>query len=389
MAEETPGKEGEGEGTEVDESLMSAGDMIAQEIAKTSDAVQAEEGEGDGKETKEEGEETGTEGKTSDPEGEAKEEPEGTPTRGFQAFDGDKESEDYKALDGLNFKFKSNGEDVSFTAEELVREVQKKDGLVAQIKNRTRERDDTHQKLLTTEQELSKASGNGDLLLKILQDPKAYEELKAKFLDAGGSATPTAAEGEPAAKADGPTLEEQYMESGRGVVEEHILPFSKELAELYGADAKEIAQEIIGLAGESPQEYFTEETLDEIMNVKIPEMLVDAGFVLQEGKTAPTFDSNVLAGDNGNRAYGIQKKGAAPRGETEKETKLEARIKELEEKIEGKGSSTEDPKGDLDSVSGGPGETGSGSVESGDIDLNLDGADSVADIMKRVHAFGE
>jgi len=383
MAEET-------EVVEVDESLMSAGDMIAQEIEKTSDAVQAEEAE-DG-ETKEEGQEAGTESGEADPKGETKEEPEGT-SRSYEAYSGDKESEDYAALDGLSFKFKANGEELSLSPEEMVREVQKKAGLASQVRTRTRERDETYKELGTTKEALAKSEGNGDLLLKVLQDPAAYEELKAKYLEAGGSPTPTGEPGTPeAAKGDntGTTVEEQYMASGRTVVEDHLMPFSEELGEMYGADPKEIVQEIIGLAGESPQEFFTEEVLAEIVNVTIPQMLLDAGFTLQEGKMAPTFDASIITASDSGRGFGIQKKGSTPRGQTEQETVLEARIKELESKLDGKeGKSSGDPKGELDSVSDGPGETGGPELKSESGDLNLEGADSVADIMKRVHAYGE
>lgn len=399
MAEETP----TGEET-VDESLMSAGDMIAQEIEKTSDAVQAEEAGDEGKETKEEGKEAGAEGKTPAPEGETKEEQAGTPARAFTAFTGDKESEDYEALDGLRVKFRADSRDQDLTVTELVREVQKGAGIAKALGTRTRERDETHQKLLAGQEELAKAQGNGDLLLKILKDEDAYKELKAKYLEAGGSTdiiTPTkgAKGADPELEAGGRAegegesegAEDEYMKAGRGVVEEFIIPFSQKLADAYGADDKEIAQEIIGLAGKMPGEFFTEEAMADIVNVKIPAMLVEAGFELVEGATNPDAGTTEdWFSSNGDQGYGIRKKGSSPRGQTEVETKLENRIKELEAKIEGKsGSGTPDPEKDLESVSGGPGDGGANTVESSDKELNLDGADSVSEIMKRVHAFGE
>lgn len=381
MAEET-----QEEGTEVDESLMSAGDMIAREIEKTSDAVKAEEGEGDSGEKEEEGKETGTEdkGEGGDPKGT-------TAPRTFTAFTGDKESEDYKALDGLTVKFRANQMDKELTVSEMVREVQKAAGIANALKNRTQERDDTHQKLSASQEELEKASSNGDLLLKVLQDEEAYKELKAKYLEAGGSATPTApVKGAAPAQEDVDPGPDPHMEAGRTVVEEFVLPFSQELAEAYGADAKEIAQEIIGLAGETPGDFFTEEVMADIVNNQIPARLVESGFALQEGKTAPNAGTteNWFSGNGDVSGYGIQKKGSAPRGQTETETKLEARIKELESQVGGKGKGKDpDPEKDLDSVSGGPGDEAGKTVESDSGQLDLEGADSVSDIMKRLQAF--
>jgi len=400
MAETT-----ETEETTVDESLMSAGDMIAQEIEKTSDAVQAEEAGDEGKETKEEGKEAGAEGKTPAPEGETKEEQAGTPARAFTAFTGDKESEDYKALDGLRVKFKANQEEQNLSVAEMVREVQKAAGLSNQLRTATRQRDETHQKLTQAQDEALKGAGNADLLLKILQDPKAYQELKDKYVAAGGvPSAAVAAITDPAAAAAEDTKASEVvadpdaegsdpiMAAGRAITEEFILPFSNELAEAYGADPQEIAQEIIGLAGEMPGEFFTEETMADIVNNKIPALLENAGFLLLEGKARPDAGTtaNWFGGNGADPGYGIRKKGSAPRGQTEVETKLENRIKELEAKIEGKsGSGTPDPEKDLESVSGGPGDGGANTVESSDEGLNLDGADSVSEIMKRVHAYGE
>jgi len=399
MAEEI-GTEGQ---ETVDESMMSARDLIAQEIEKTSDAVQAEEAGKEGATdvgTKEEKGEKAPEGAAAEkPDGE-KADPDGeTPSRTFQIFTDDKESEDYTALDKLTIKFKANQQEHSLSVEELVREAQKKEGLAKTLGTRTKQRDDTHHQLQEAKEQIDKLGGNEDLLLKVLQDENAYKELRTKYLEAGGSTsavTPDTAESKGAAP-DGkdekgaPSAEEQLMKTGRGIVEDHILPFSMKLAELYGADPQEIAQEIVGLAGEHPQEFFTEEVLDEIINVQIPEALVNAGFKLAEGKTAPIFDASIAYSDNGITGYGIQKKGAAPRGQTEKETELENRIKDLEAKLEGKGSSTDTSEQEkaLASVSGGPSDSSSTQLESESGELNLEGADSAADIMKRLQTFGD
>ena len=377
-----------------DESLMSASDMIAQEIEKTSDAVQAEEDGDEGKESQETKEGKEAEGTGKDPKGDG-EKPEGkeqAPARIWSAYTGDEESKDYKALDGLTVKFRANQEDHNLTLEELVREVQKKEGLAKTLGTRTKQRDDTHQLLKDAQEEITKLGGNEDLLLKILNSEDAYKDLRTKYLEAGGSTSTVPVEekvdigGEREEGLD--PVSDPLMEAGRGAVEDYILPFSKELGELYGADPQEIAQEIIGLAGETPRDFFTEEVLAEIINTQIPALLVKAGFTLAEGKTIPVFDASILGG-NGSRGYGIQKKGASPRGQTEQETKLEARIKELEAKIGGKGQSTDstDQEKALASVSGGPSESGSAQLESSDGEINLDGAESASAIMKRLTEF--
>jgi len=395
MAEETS----TGEET-VDESLMSAGDMIAQEIEKTSDAVQAEEAGDEGKE--EEGKEAGEEGEADVGKGEdGKEgEKEEAPSRIFTAFTGDKESEDYEALDNIKVKFRADSRDQDLTVSELVREVQKAAGIAKALGTRTRERDETHQKFLTGQEELAKANSNGDLLLKVLQSEDAYKELKAKYLEAGGS-TSTVVPTKDAPKGAAPDGEDgkegaeeepEHMEAGRAVIEDYIMPFSEELAEAYGADAKEIAQEIIGLAGKTPGDFFTEEVMADIVNVQIPALLVENGFLLVEGKKAPNAGTTEdwFSGNGADAGYGIRKKGSPARGQTETETKLENRIKELEAKIEGKASGKDpDPEKDLESVSGGPGDEAGKTVESDSGDLDLEGAESVSEIMKRVHAYGE
>ena len=307
MPEETVVEE-----TPVDESMMSASELIAKEM-------ESQEAEAAGEETEEEGKEAGTEG-TEDAEGEPTgEEGDKIPDRAFTAFTDDKESDDYKALDDLTVKFRANKEDQSLTVEEMVRQVQKGAGIANALKTRTRERDETNQELTQRTEELTKAQANGDLLLKVLQDPKAYEELKTKYLEAGGTSTPVpeGQKGEPLG--DQPSVEEQYMASGRGVVEDSILPYSKQLAEAYGADHQEIAQEIIALAGQVPQKYFSEEKLHAIITEEIPQLLREAGF--EASGDLPEW-TGTGGSANGDRAYGIQKKGSAARGETEKETKM-------------------------------------------------------------------
>ena len=83
----------------------------------------------------------------------------------------------------------------------------------------------------------------------------------------------------------------------------------------------------------------------------------------------------------------IDAKGHAPMWGSDYCATVKARIKELEAKIGGSGSKDPDPEKDLESVSGGPGDEGASGVESQDGELNLDGANSVADIMKTLQAF--
>ena len=367
----------------VDESMMSARDLIAQEMDAQEKGAESEEAE-EGK-----GQEAGSEGKAPPPEGEAGEKQK-SPPRAYTAYTGDKEAENYEALDGLKVKFRANQEDQELSVAEMVREVQRASGISSALKTRTKERDSTNLELTEMQELLKRAQGDGDLLLKVLQDDNAYKELKAKFLEAGGTAQVLdTKEPEGQGTLTDEQLSERHMESGRGVVENVILPFSEQLAKLYDADAKEIAQEIIGLAGEVPSRYFSEEALEQIVNEKIPAMLMAQGFTASG--EAPVFNWDT---GNGEKSFGIQKKGSPARGVTEQETKLEARIKELESQVKGSGKKdgwgTETGESELEKdLATVPDDEAGKNVESQGDDIDLEGADSAASIMKKLAEYGD
>ena len=380
MAEEQAGDKQEEGGVAVEDSTTVA-DVLSGEVD-----LQVKEAEGaEGEEEGDKKQELEGKGQELESKGEKKE-----VARTFTAFREDTEQtkDEYSSLEGLKVKFRSNQQDQEMDLADLVREVQKVGGLGNALKLRTQERDDTNKELEVSQERIEKLVGNEDLLLKVLQDDEAYKELKKQFLEAGGSTTAIEAgdKGDKGEKeGDTGDLEEDsdLYKSGRGMIENVVLPYAQELAEAYGADAQEIAQSVVNMSGESPQKYFTEEVLAEIMNVKIPELLKESGFSIEEGKEVQGFDINNYLKSEG-VPMGIRKKGSVKENVTQRETDLAAENQKLKDQISGKSKS---PEGELEekleSIPGSEGSGGTG-LKSEGAEINLDGADSVGEIMKRL-----
>lgn len=180
-----------------------------------------------------------------------------------------------------------------------------------------------------------------------------------------------------------PEAEQRRYQAGADIVQQHIIPFAEDLAKAYGADAKEIAREIVRLSGEEPS--LTHEGLTDITNRRIHDLLEAAGYT--RAAEVRQFDAEVLR--PGRQASGgltprEQRQAAEAGGEAQ--AKLAARITELEQQLAQRtvagapptpGGSRGAPAG---KVAGMPDPR-----ESSDL-VDVGGAGSVAEILDRIRA---
>lgn len=91
-----------------------------------------------------------------------------------------------------------------------------------------------------------------------------------------------------------PGGDKELESAGLRVYYEYIVPNAQQVAQRYGANPEEVAQAVMHLVGQEPEEFLTAEKLANIINIEIPALLEQAGYSASESASnnAPSTPSN-------------------------------------------------------------------------------------------------
>lgn len=291
---------------------------------------------------------------------------------------------------GAKITFEKNGEKVTADIDLLIKHSRQLSKVQRIEQDLRRERAETLGKLEEAKGLQEKVEASDRILTEILSgNDQLLQRMRRRFSETGGGKAPAAAAGGAPAADLGPD-DAAIMEAGNRVVQDFITPWAADLASAYGADANDLAEEIITMVGQEPN--IDLDGLQDILERRIIVALEEAGYSLMGD--APTLDTSYLdkarnrpaAPAPGRRGLRPKETAAAGRGQkTAREIALEKQLAATKAQLQEK--ATGSAPGETAVKAAGTGSRRKGGpepVKSELLDLTED--ESVEDIMKKVRA---
>jgi hypothetical protein len=276
----------------------------------------------------------------------------------------------------LRIGYRAVDKDQVADIEELVRMAQVGHGSGRAHADLTRERDEALAAYRELQPRLAQMDKERDIFHRAMVDP-AYRELLVQAFQENLNA-PAPAPDPYQQMADERVLTQQSEQMVDLIKEHVVVPRAQALAEAYGADADEVAQEILRLSDkeyEAAPEFWNEAKFQVIVNEGILASLESAGYRAKSEVGAFDFESIVgPAGESGMTPAS----GLSPAGNRDAVAEMEAKMAAMEEKLaayETNASAVKvagSPPGDVGGAVGDAGESGG---------VSLDGLESADDML--------
>jgi hypothetical protein len=204
--------------------------------------------------------------------------------RSYKFYRGEEEVADLQGLSAedllqMQFGYNAMGKEQRRNLDEIIRNAQMGHFQEARYQQIMSDRNGVYEKYQSAEKQLSSYANDRKLLEYALsQYVQGNEQPLGKLIDAFKQQASQMPEIEQ--PSSGPDY--QAEAEGQRVYYEVIVPQAYQIAQQYGANAQEIANAIVQMVQNEPDEFMTQERFQQILQVEIPYLLEQNGYAAKQ-----------------------------------------------------------------------------------------------------------